>query len=90
MRTVCENIACLKRLEKQKLFLRSKGKDMVCRGLKTINELDEAEEKEKQIESKQAATAPMLSNNPRLNVLAPRAKNDPFANLKVPLLPPEI
>jgi hypothetical protein len=30
MRAVCENIACLKRLKKQKKFFKSKGKDMVC------------------------------------------------------------
>jgi hypothetical protein len=59
---------------------------MVCCSLKTINKLNEVEEKEKQIESEQAATAAMPSNNPRLGVLAPGAENDPFASLKVPLL----
>jgi hypothetical protein len=52
MRAVCKNIACLKRFEKQKLFLKSKGKDIVCRKLKTINKLNKAKEKEKQIKTK--------------------------------------
>jgi hypothetical protein len=63
---------------------------MVCRGLKTMDELDEAEEKEKQIELEQAATAAMPSNSPRLGALALRAENDPFASLEVPLLPPKV
>jgi len=46
-RTMSKNIACIKRLEKQKKFLKSKGKDMVCRSLKTLDKLKEAEEKEK-------------------------------------------
>jgi hypothetical protein len=87
MRAICKNIACLERLEKQKLFLRSKSKDIVCCSLKTIDKLDKAEEKEKQIELKQAATAAMISNSPRPSALAPRAENNPFASLKVSLLP---
>jgi hypothetical protein len=71
-------------------FLKSKGKDMVRRGLKTIDKLDKIEEKEKQIELKQAATAAMLSSSPRPDVLVPKAKNDPFASLEVPLLPPKV
>jgi hypothetical protein len=63
---------------------------MVCRGLKTIDELDKVEEREKQIELKQAATAAMLSNDLRLSALALKAKNDPFASLKVPLLLPKV
>jgi len=45
----------LKRLERQKKFLKSKGKDMVCCSLKTLNKLEEAEEKERQIEMERAA-----------------------------------
>jgi hypothetical protein len=63
---------------------------MLCCGLKTMDELDNAEEKEKQIELEQAATAAMLSSSPRLDALAPGAKNDPFAGLEVPLLPLEV
>jgi hypothetical protein len=51
-----------------------------------MNKLDKVEEKEKQIELKQAATAAMLSSSLRLSALAPRAKSNPFASLKVPLL----
>jgi hypothetical protein len=63
---------------------------MVCYSLKTIDKLDKAKEREKQIELKQAATAAMLSSNPRLSALAPGAKSNPFASLKVPLLPPKV
>jgi hypothetical protein len=63
---------------------------MVRCGLKTMDKLNEVEEKERQMESKQAATAAMLSNNPRLGALAPRVKNNPFASLKVPLLLPKV
>jgi hypothetical protein len=71
-------------------FLKSKGKDMVRRGLKTIDKLNEAEGKEKQIELEQAATAAMLSSSLRLNVLALGTKNDSFASLKVSLLLPKV
>jgi hypothetical protein len=63
---------------------------MVRRGLKTMDKLDKAKEKERQIKSKQAVTAAMPSSSPRLDALAPRAKNDPFASLKVPLLLPKV
>ena len=55
MRAVCKNMSYLKRLERQKKFLKSKGKDMVCCSLKTLNKLEEAEEKERQIEMERAA-----------------------------------
>jgi hypothetical protein len=48
-------MSCIKRLEKQQEFLKSKGKDMVCRSLKTLNELEEVKEKERQIETERAA-----------------------------------
>jgi hypothetical protein len=74
------------RLEKQQLFLKSKGKDIVYYSLKTINELDKAEEKEKQIKPKQVATAAMLSNVLVLST----TKTNPFVGLKVLLLPPKV
>jgi hypothetical protein len=83
-------MACIERLEKQQEFLKSKGRDMVRRGLKTMDKLDEAEEKEKQIELERAATAAMLSSGSRPDVPAPGAENDPFASLEVPLLPPKV
>jgi hypothetical protein len=67
-----------------------KGKDIVRRSLRTMDKLNKAKEKEKQIELEQAATAAMLSSNPRPSALAPRAENNPFASLKVPLLPPKV
>jgi hypothetical protein len=50
-----EHLACHKRLKKQKKFLKSKGKDMFCHKLKTLNKLKEAEAKEKQIEEERVA-----------------------------------
>jgi hypothetical protein len=77
-------MACIKRLKKQQQFLKSKGKDIVCRGLKTIDELDKAKEKEKQIETKHIAAkaATTLSNTLVLST----TETDPFAKLKVLLL----
>jgi hypothetical protein len=63
---------------------------MICRGLKMIDELDAKEEKEKQRETEQAAQAAMLSSSLRPDALAPGAKSNPFASLKVPLLPPKV
>jgi hypothetical protein len=63
---------------------------MVRRGLRTMDELDKVEGKEKQIELEQAATAAMLSSGLRPDALAPKAKSDPFASLEVPLLPPKV
>jgi len=48
-------MSCIKRLKKQQEFLKSKGKDMVYYSLKTLNKLEEAEEKEKQIKIKRVA-----------------------------------
>jgi len=45
-------IKCLKR---QQEFLKSKGKDMVCYNLKTLNKLEEVKERERQIKTKHAA-----------------------------------
>jgi hypothetical protein len=70
--------------------LKSKGKDIVCCSLKTIDKLNKAKEKERQIESKQAVTATMPSSSPRPDALALRAKNDPFASLEVLLLLPKV
>ena len=48
-------MSCIKRLKRQQEFLKSKGKDMVRRGLKTLDELEEVEEKERQMETERAA-----------------------------------
>jgi hypothetical protein len=63
--TVCKNIACLKQLKKQKRFLKSKSKDMLCYSLKTLNKLKKAKEREKQEEEKRhvAITVATLCNN---------------------------
>jgi hypothetical protein len=82
--------AKLLRLDRQREFLEKRAGEMIRRGLKTMDELDEAEEKEKQMELEQAATAAMLSSGPRPDAPAPGAERDPFAGLEVPLLPPEV
>jgi hypothetical protein len=55
-----------------------------------MDKLEKVEEKEKQREAKQTAQAVMLSSSPRPNALAPGAKSNPFASLKVLLLPPKV
>jgi hypothetical protein len=79
------NLACYERLEKQREFLQVKGKDMVRHSLKTLNKLEEAEEKEKQIEEERAANKAAAT----AYTLAP-AKPDPFARIEIPLLPPGV
>jgi hypothetical protein len=59
---------------------------MVCYSLKTIDKLNEVKEKEKQIESKQAATATMPSST----LVLPVTETDPFVGLEVLLLPPKV
>jgi hypothetical protein len=59
---------------------------MVRRGLKTIDKLDKVKEKERQMESKQAAIAAILSNAPVPSL----TKTNPFAGLEVLLLPPKV
>jgi hypothetical protein len=54
---------------------------MVCQGLKTLNKLEEAEEKEKQIEVERIATKAAATTY----TSAP-SKPDPFAKIKIPLL----
>jgi hypothetical protein len=88
LRTAMESMACAKRLEKQQRFLKSKGKDMLRCGLKTLDKLEEAEEKERQMEAERAATEAAARPS---SALAPRLiRSDPFANLEVPLLPPKV
>jgi hypothetical protein len=48
-------MSCIKRLEKQQKFLKSKGKDIVRCGLKTLDKLKEVKERERQIETERAA-----------------------------------
>jgi hypothetical protein len=85
-----ESASCIRRLKKQQAFLKSKSKDIVRCGLKTIDKLNKAEEKEKQIELKHVASAAMLSNSLILSALALRVKSDPFAGVEVLLLPPKV
>jgi hypothetical protein len=61
---------------------------MVCCSLKTLDKLEEAKEKERQIETKctTAKAAAMPSN--ALALLLTKA--NPFVSVKVPLLPPEV
>jgi hypothetical protein len=85
---VAESIACLKRLKKQKKFLKSKGKDIVHCGLKTLDKLKEAKEKERQIEEERAATKATAKPSDALALSV--TKVNPFAGIEVPLLPPKV
>jgi hypothetical protein len=84
-RLMSENLARLQRLERQEKFLKSKGKDMVRRGLKTLDELEEVEEKERQMETERAAVEAAATQ-----VHGQAAAADPFAGIEIPLLPPEV
>ena len=57
---------------------------MVCCSLKTLDKLEKAEEKERQIEIERAAKAAVI----QIQTLV--AKTDPFARIKIPLLPPKV
>ena len=52
---VYKNMSCIKHLEKQQEFLKSKGKDIVCYSLKTLNKLEKVKERERQIKLKYTA-----------------------------------
>jgi hypothetical protein len=84
-RLVRENMSRIERLEKQQGFLKSKGKDMVRRGLKTLDELEEVEERERQMETERAAIEAAATQ-----VHGQAAAADPFAGIEIPLLPPEV
>ena len=58
---------------------------MVCRSLKTLNKLEEVEEKERQIETEHAAAKAAATQ-----VYGPAAKANPFARIKILLLPLEV
>jgi hypothetical protein len=88
MHTVCKNIACLKHLKKQKRFLKSKGKDIVCYSLKTLDKLEEAKEKERQIEIK--CTTVKATTMPSNALVLLLTKANPFVSVKVPLLSLEV
>jgi hypothetical protein len=85
LQLIAENTARVLRLERQQKFLKSKGKDMVRRGLKTLDELEEAEERERQMETERAAVEAAATQ-----VHGQAAVADPFAGIEIPLLPPEV
>jgi hypothetical protein len=82
--TTAKNIACLKRFKKQKKFLKSKGKDIVCYSLKTLDKLKEAKEKKRQIETKHIAVKATAMPSDVLALLLTKA--NPFVSIKVLLL----
>jgi hypothetical protein len=75
-------ICCLK---KQERFLKSKSKDIVCYSLKTLDKLEEAKEKERQIGTKHIAAKAIAMPSNALALLLTKA--NPFADVKVFLLP---
>jgi len=58
---------------------------MVRRGLKTLNELEEVKEKERQIETERAAAKAAATQ-----VHGPAAKVNPFTEIEILLLPLEV
>ena len=80
--TAMESMARAKRLEKQQRFLKSKGKDIVRRGLKTLNKLEKAKERERQIETKHAAVEAAATQ-----VHGQAALANPFVRIEILLLP---
>lgn len=58
-----ETLSKLLRLRKQKRLIRTRGKDMLRRGLKTLDELDAAEEAERAAVEQPAETAPPVSDS---------------------------
>jgi hypothetical protein len=81
---VIDSLTCVKRLKKQQRFLKTKGKDIVCCSLKTLDKLKEAEEKERQIKTKYATAKAVAMPSNVLALLLTKA--NPFASVKVPLL----
>jgi hypothetical protein len=84
-RSALESAARIRRLKKQEKFLKSKGKDMVRRGLKTLDELEEVEEKERQMETERATVEAAATQVHGQAVAA-----NPFAGIEILLLPPEV
>jgi hypothetical protein len=58
---------------------------MVCRGLKTLNKLEEVEEKERQMETERAAAKAAATQ-----IRGQAAKVNLFAKVKIPLLLPKV
>jgi hypothetical protein len=81
------HIRCLK---KQERFLKSKGKDMVCRGLKTLDKLEKAEEKERQMETECAATVATARPSSAYVLALSVTETNPFAGLEALLLSPKV
>jgi hypothetical protein len=48
-------MSCIKRFKRQQEFLKSKGKDIVCYSLKTLDKLEKVKERERQIETEHTA-----------------------------------
>jgi hypothetical protein len=80
-------ICCLK---KQERFLKSKGKDIVCCSLKTLNKLEEAKEKERQIESEHVTVIANIKPSSAYALVLPITETNPFAGLKALLLFPKV
>ena len=80
-----ENLAQLQRLERQEKFLKSKGKDIVCHSLKTLDKLEEVEEKKRQIETKHTTAKAAATQ-----IYSQAAKANPFTRIKILLLPLEV
>jgi hypothetical protein len=85
---VLKSALCICCLKKQERFLKSKGKDIVCCSLKTLNKLEKAKEKERQIETERVTAKAAAMPFSVLALLLTKA--NPFVSVKVPLLPLEV
>jgi DNA modification methylase len=85
-----ESALCICCLKKQERFLKSKGKDIVCCSLKTLNELEEAEEKERQTETERAATVVTAKPSSAYVLALLVTETDPFTELKALSLSPKV
>jgi hypothetical protein len=80
-------ICCLK---KQERFLKSKGKDIVCHSLKTLDKLEKAKEKERQMESEHATTKAAARPSSVCVLALSLTRTNPFARLKALSLSPKV
>jgi hypothetical protein len=86
---VLESALRICQLKRQERFLKSKGKDIVCRSLKTLNKLKKTEEKERQTETEHVATTATARLSSAYVLALSVTETNPFVRLKALLLFPK-
>jgi hypothetical protein len=89
LRAIQENSAYLACIKKQKQLLKSKGKDIVCCSLKMLDKLEEAEEKERQIEAKRVAIVATARPSSAYVLALSVTETDPLVGLRALSFPPK-